>query len=88
MCIPKNEISTSITGSVLPAGMFSIMESTDNLEKDPTIMSRAFRNLKISISSHLKHDAHRDAVSQDETENIKIQKESARNNAIALNICG
>ena len=84
VCIPKNEMtSASITGIVLPAGVFLVRESTD---KDTNIMSRAFRNLKISVSRHLKRDRHQAAISQDEAQNIKIEKESSRNNAIALKI--
>ena len=49
VCIPKNTTTLSCpTGSALPAGMFSVRESMD--KRDTDIMSRAFRNLKISIS--------------------------------------
>ena len=49
VCIPKNTTTLSCpTGSALPAEMFSVRESMD--KRDTDISSRAFRNLKISIS--------------------------------------
>ena len=51
VCTPKNTTTLSCpTGSALAAGMFSVRESMD--ERDTDIMSRAFRNLKISISRY------------------------------------
>ena len=84
VCIPKNTTLSCPTGSALPAGMFSVRESMD--KRDTDIMSRAFRNLKISISRHLKRDAHKDAISQNENTTIKMKNESNRNNAIALRV--
>lgn len=85
VCIPKNTTKLFCpTGSALPAGMFSVRESMD--KRDTDIMSRAFRNLKISISRHLKRDAHKDAISQSENTTIKMKNESNRNNAIALRV--
>ena len=55
-------------------------------KRDTDIMSRAFRNLKISISRHLKRDAHQSALSQDQSMTIKMKNESNRNNAIALRV--
>ena len=55
-------------------------------KRDTDIMSRAFRNLKISISRHLKRDEHKDAISQNENTTIKMKNESNRNNTIALRV--
>ena len=72
------------TGSALPAGMFLVRESMDT--RDTDIKSRASRNLKISISRHLKRDTHQNAILQDERMNIKMKNESKRNNSIALQV--
>ena len=85
LCLPKdNTRLVCPTGSALPAGMFSVRESID--KQDTDIMSREFRNLKISISRHLKRDVHQNAPSQGESMTIKMKNESNRNNAIALRI--
>ena len=80
VCIPEKEMPAT-SGNALPSGMFLINESMDG---DCDILSRAFQNLKISISRHLKPDSHQQAISQDEALNIKSEKEAKRNNTIAL----
>eukprot|EP00112_Aurelia_sp_Birch-Aquarium-sp1_P001083 Seg11109.2 transcript_id=Seg11109.2/GoldUCD/mRNA.D3Y31 product="hypothetical protein" protein_id=Seg11109.2/GoldUCD/D3Y31 len=81
-CIPEKELPAT-SGNALPSGLFLINESMDG---DSDILSSAFRNLKISISCHLKRDSHQQAISQDEALNIKAEKEAKRNNTIALHI--
>ncbi len=85
VCIPKNKMRLVCpTGSALPAGMFLVRESMDT--RDTDIKSRASRNLKISISRHLKRDTHQNAILQDERMNIKMKNESKRNSSIALRV--
>ena len=82
VCLPEYE-NPSNSGSSLPAGMFFIPAKT---EEDEEIMSRAFRNFKISIAHHLKRDNHQEAISNDRSLHEWHEKEVWRNNKIAMHI--
>ena len=84
VCIPEKEMPTASGNALPPGGIFLLSESID--DGDSEILSRAFRNLKVSISRHLKRDFHQQAISNDEAKNAKAEKEAHRNQKIALHI--
>ena len=82
VCIPDKVVAIH-SGNALPSGMFLVPAETEGVNE---IMSRALRNLKVSIFRHLKRDSHQQAIQHDKNLNENYEKEACRSNKIAMHI--